>query len=64
MQNALRELRKAGLIIAQQGRAYFVRDPGRPVAAGTDSERLPAAVNELRERSPRSRQATRPSARW
>lgn len=48
MQNALKELRKDGLVVAQQGRAFFVRDPSRP-AAGTDSERLAAAENELRE---------------
>jgi DNA-binding transcriptional regulator YhcF (GntR family) len=49
MQNALKELRKDGLVVAQQGRAFFVRDPGRPQAAGTDAERLTAAENELRE---------------
>lgn len=42
MQNALRELRQEKLVLAQQGRAFFVRDPGRPEAAGTDSERLSA----------------------
>jgi DNA-binding transcriptional regulator YhcF (GntR family) len=49
MQNALRELRNADLVVAQQGRAFFVRDPGRPVAGGTDRERLAAVENELRE---------------
>jgi|SRR6266508_4546292 len=31
VQNALRELRGEHLIVSQQGRAFFVRDPGRPV---------------------------------
>jgi DNA-binding transcriptional regulator YhcF (GntR family) len=50
MQNALKELRKDELVVAQQGRAFFVRDPGRPAgASGTDSERLGAAEATLRE---------------
>jgi DNA-binding GntR family transcriptional regulator len=53
MQNALRILRDDRLVVSQQGRGLFVRDPGRPVAAGTDSERLAAAevaIAELQER--------------
>jgi DNA-binding transcriptional regulator YhcF (GntR family) len=50
MQNALKELRKDELVVAQQGRAFFVRDPTRPAGAnGTDSERLAAAEIALRE---------------
>lgn len=49
MQNALRELRNAKLVVAQQGRAFFVRDPDRPEAVAGDSERLAAAENELRD---------------
>ena len=49
MQNALRELRNAQLVVAQQGRAFFVRDPDRPVGVGEDSERLATAENELRD---------------
>jgi DNA-binding transcriptional regulator YhcF (GntR family) len=49
MQNALRELRNADLVVAQPGRAFFARDPGLPLAVGTDSERLAAAESELRE---------------
>lgn len=44
VQNALRVLRQEGLVVSQQGRAYFVRDPNRPVGDGT------AASAELRER--------------
>ncbi|MGN9845078.1 GntR family transcriptional regulator [Nonomuraea sp. H19] len=29
VQNALRELRTEGLVISQQGRAFFVRDPNK-----------------------------------
>lgn len=58
VQNALRVLREEGLVVSQQGRAYFVRDPARAVggtAAGADQlrERLEvveAAVRELRGR--------------
>ena len=49
MQNALRELRTANLVVAQQGRAFFVRDPDRAEAAGTESGRLAAAENGLLE---------------
>jgi DNA-binding transcriptional regulator YhcF (GntR family) len=49
MQNALRELRTANLVVAQQGRAFFVRDPDRAQAAGTDSERLAGAEHGLLE---------------
>ena len=49
MQNALRELREAKLVVAQQGRAFFVRDPDRAVAVGEDLERLAAAENQLRD---------------
>jgi GntR family transcriptional regulator len=49
MQNALRELREAKLVVAQQGRAFFVRDPDRAVTVGEDSERLDAAENQLRD---------------
>ena len=48
-QNALKELRNAGLVVAQQGRAFFVRDPDRPLplASGPDSGRLAAVETEL-----------------
>ena len=36
VQNALRELRHEGLVVSQQGRAFFVRDPDRPLS-GTSS---------------------------
>ena len=36
VQNALRELRQDGLVVSQQGRAFFVRDPDRPLS-GTPS---------------------------
>jgi DNA-binding transcriptional regulator YhcF (GntR family) len=49
MQNALKELRRDELVVAQQGRAFFVRDPSRPAGGGTDSERLAAAETALRE---------------
>lgn len=48
VQNALRELRQANLVVAQQGRAFYVRDPSRPAAARSDAERLAAAEAELR----------------
>jgi DNA-binding transcriptional regulator YhcF (GntR family) len=48
MQNALRELREAKLVVAQQGRAFFVRDPDRTEAVG-DSERLASVENQLRD---------------
>lgn len=49
MQNALRELRQAKLVVAQQGRAFFVRDPDRPQAVEPDAERLSAAEGVLRD---------------
>ena len=49
MQNALRELREAKLVVAQQGRAFFVRDPDRAEAVGEDSERLAAIEAGLRQ---------------
>lgn len=45
VQSALRELRQEGLVVSQQGRAYFVRDPSRPVGDG-----MLAGVEQLRER--------------
>lgn len=48
MQSALRELRSEKLVVSQQGRAYFVRDPDRPVGPGLD-ERVEALESELRE---------------
>lgn len=38
VQNALRELRQDGLVVSQQGRAFFVRDPDRPLS-GTPATR-------------------------
>lgn len=49
VQNALRELRQANLVVAQQGRAFYVRDPSRPQAARSEAERLAAAEAELRD---------------
>lgn len=53
VQSALRELRSEHLIIAQQGRAFFVRDPGRRVGAqdGADQlrERLELVEAQLRD---------------
>jgi GntR family transcriptional regulator len=50
VQNALRELRMAGLIVGQQGRASYVRDPSRPQAeeARPDADRLADAEAGLR----------------
>ncbi len=48
VQNALRELRQAGLIVSQQGRAFFVRDPARPTAL-TDGDRLARLESQVRE---------------
>jgi DNA-binding GntR family transcriptional regulator len=53
MQNALKELRNEKLVVSQQGRGFFVRDPARPAAGRTDAERLAAAeagLRDLRER--------------
>jgi hypothetical protein len=49
-----KELRQAGLVVAQQGPVFFVRDPSRPTSAGTDSERLAAAEAKLRDLRGRS----------
>jgi DNA-binding transcriptional regulator YhcF (GntR family) len=49
-QNGLRELRSEGLVVSQQGRGFYVRDPARP-AAGPDTDiagRLAAVETELR----------------
>ena len=48
MQNALRELRQDNLVVAQPGRAFYVRDPSKPGAAKSDAGRLAAAEAELR----------------
>jgi GntR family transcriptional regulator len=53
VQNALRELRQEQLVVSQQGRAFFVRDPRRPAAdagRGDDThERLAAVEAELHD---------------
>jgi len=53
VQNSLRGLRDEGLVVSQQGRAYFVRDPNRPIGATGDSDllrqRLELLEAELRE---------------
>jgi DNA-binding GntR family transcriptional regulator len=50
VQNGLRELRQEGLVVSQQGRAFFVRDPDRPIGgASSVSERLDSMEAELRE---------------
>lgn len=51
-QNALRELRLEGLVVSQQGRAFFVRDPDRPTTSEVselDPERLTAVESELQD---------------
>jgi DNA-binding transcriptional regulator YhcF (GntR family) len=51
VQSALRELRQEGLVVSQQGRAFFVRDPGRPadgLSRDDAHERLAALEAELR----------------
>jgi DNA-binding transcriptional regulator YhcF (GntR family) len=50
VQNGLRELRNDGLVVSQQGRAFFVRDPTSPVpeASSVGSDRLAAAETDLR----------------
>jgi DNA-binding GntR family transcriptional regulator len=58
VQNALRELRQEHLVISQQGRAFFVRDPDRPVlgpSAGDDDvvnrlATLEAELHDLQEK--------------
>lgn len=53
VQNSLRGLRDEGLVVAQQGRAYFVRDPAHPAATAGGSgqlrERLELLEAELRD---------------
>ncbi|HUY45109.1 MAG TPA: winged helix-turn-helix domain-containing protein [Streptosporangiaceae bacterium] len=53
VQSALRELRSEQLIVAQQGRAFFVRDPGRLVGVkdseGQLRERLDLVEAQLRD---------------
>ncbi len=53
IQNALRELRHDGLVVAQQGRAFFVRDPAGTAHQVADlpelAKRLEAVENEVRE---------------
>lgn len=51
MQNALRELRNENLVVAQQGRAFFVRDPDRPVSGttGAGADRLASVETELHD---------------
>jgi GntR family transcriptional regulator len=53
VQNALRELRQEGLVVSQQGRAFFVRDPTRPLARTGEpdliQERLSVVEAELKE---------------
>ncbi|MBB4913347.1 GntR family transcriptional regulator [Streptosporangium saharense] len=49
VQNALRELRHEGLVISQQGRALFVRDPERGVSAEPSlSERVAELESTLK----------------
>ena len=53
VQNALRELRQAKLVVGQQGRASYVRDPSRPEVARSEAERLAAAeavLHDLQDR--------------
>lgn len=54
VQNALRELRQEHLVVSQQGRAFFVRDPDRPlIGAATPNDdvnkRLAALEAKLRD---------------
>jgi DNA-binding GntR family transcriptional regulator len=52
-QRAIRELANDGLVVSQQGRAAFVRDPDRPLHQVPDvpelAKRLDAVETELRE---------------
>jgi GntR family transcriptional regulator len=50
VQSGLKELRNAGLVIAQQGRAFYVRDPRRsiPETSGEDAGRLDTIEAGLR----------------
>lgn len=53
VQRALRELANDGLVVSQQGRAAFVRDPDRPLYQVPDvaelAKRLEAVEHEVRE---------------
>jgi GntR family transcriptional regulator len=53
VQNALRDLRQEGLVVSQQGRAFFVRDPNRGIGPAGEPdllcERLGSVEEELRE---------------
>lgn len=49
MQSALREVRSEGLVVSQQGRAYFVRDPDRPIGGEPADKRFEEIETELRE---------------
>ncbi|WP_165964270.1 GntR family transcriptional regulator [Actinomadura sp. KC216] len=53
VQNALRELRYAGLVNSQQGRAFFVRDAGKEAGVapdiGTLADRLADVERQLQE---------------
>ena len=52
VQNALRELRQERLVVSQQGRAFFVRDPGRAadaLARDDDRDRIATLEAELRD---------------
>ncbi|MGW3351738.1 GntR family transcriptional regulator [Nonomuraea rubra] len=54
VQNALRELRTEGLVVSQQGRAFFVRDPnmegGPALALSARVSILEATVKDLTSR--------------
>ncbi|RJL19569.1 GntR family transcriptional regulator [Bailinhaonella thermotolerans] len=54
VQNALRELRSEGLVVSQQGRAFFVRDPDRvpetELTLSTRVSELEATVKALTDR--------------
>jgi len=55
VQSALRELRQEDLVISQQGRAFFVRDPDRPLSGTSPAQdddvnkRLAALEAQLRD---------------
>lgn len=53
VQSALRELRYAGLVVSQQGRAFFVRDPSQPLPSAEEApdlaKRVEALEDEVRE---------------
>ena len=51
VQSALRELRQENLVVSQQGRAFFVRDPSRSIAEDADDvdKRLTSLEADLRE---------------